>query len=219
MIGFERHSPSVVADECGPDPESIQRKEACVGKLIYLMNVSLDGFVDAPGQGPDWVPIDEELHRWFNEQERGTAAAIYGRRLYEVMAAYWPTAESEADATEVELEYARLWNAQRRVVFSRTLDHVEWNSRLAIGDPADELARLRAELYGDISVGGPTIAAAFIEQGLVDEYRLVVHPVVLGAGTPYWPEHVHRLDLDLIDTRRFGTGAVYLGYAAKRTSG
>jgi dihydrofolate reductase len=187
-----------------------------MGKLIYLMNVSLDGFIESPERRPDWVPIDDEVHGWFNEQTRHQGAEIYGRRMYEVMSAYWPHAESDPDANEVMLDYARVWNPIPKLVFSSTLDRVEWNSRLATGDPADELARLRVEVDGDIGVSGPTIAAAFIRRGLVDEFGLMVHPVVLGAGTPYWPAGVNRMDLDLVATRTFSSGAVYLSYAARR---
>jgi dihydrofolate reductase len=170
-----------------------------VGKLIYLMNVSLDGFIESPERTPDWVPIDDEVHGWFNDQTRHQGAEIYGRRMYEVM-----------------LDYARVWNATPKLVFSSTLDRVEWNSRLATGDPADELARLRSEVDGDIGVSGPTIAAAFVKRGLVDEYGLMVHPVVLGAGTPYWPAGIDRMDLELRATRTFTSGAVYLNYAVRR---
>ncbi len=161
-----------------------------MGKLIYSMNVSLDGFVDTPTHSLDWVRMDDELHAWFNDEARESDAFLYGRRLYEVMAAYWPTAESDPAATPVEIDFARIWNPKPKVVFSRTLDRVEWNSRLARGEIADELARLRTEFSGDLSVGGPTLASAFIERGLVDEYRVVVHPVAIGAGTPFFPAGV-----------------------------
>jgi dihydrofolate reductase len=185
-----------------------------VGKLIYLMNVSLDGFVETPDHNLDWTIVDDELHTWFNEQERSTDASLYGRRLYEVMAAYWPTAESDPAATGPMLDFARIWNAKPRIVFSRTLRSVDFNSRLATGDVGEELARLKIEFAGDLEVGGPTLAAQFIERGLVDEYRLVVHPVVLGAGTPFFPPLDHPIGLRLTDTHRFASGAVYLGYAA-----
>ncbi len=187
-----------------------------MGKLIYSMNVSLDGFVDTPDHDLDWALVDEELHGWWNDEIRTVDAEIYGRRMYEVMSAYWPTAQSDPSATEVTLDFARIWNAHPKVVFSRTLERVEWNSRLVSGDVGDELQKLRAEFLGDLTVSGPTTAAAFIERGLVDEYRLAVHPVVIGAGTPFWPVGVERIGLELLETRTFSSGVVYLGYAARR---
>jgi dihydrofolate reductase len=187
-----------------------------MGKLIYLMNVSLDGYVETVDHGLEWTRVDEELHGWFNDQERALDAVLYGRRLYEVMNAYWPTAGSDPTATEVEREYARIWNAHPKIVFSTTLESVGSTSRLVAGDVGEELAKLKAEFAGDLGVGGPTLAAQFIQRGLVDEYRLVVHPVVLGAGTPYLPPLPSPIDLELIETRTFASGAVYLGYQARR---
>ena len=128
------------------------------------------------------------------------------------MAAYWPTGETDPDSTETMREFARIWNAVPRFVFSTTLDAVQWNSRLVRGDVGEVLARIREEFDGDLEVGGPTLAAEFIRRGLVDEYRLVVHPAVLGAGTPYFPPLDEPLRLRLVDTRRFASGAVYLRY-------
>ena len=187
-----------------------------MGKLIYLFNVSLDGFVETVDRSLDWAIVDDELHTWFNEQERTLEASLYGRRLYEVMAAYWPTAESDPEATEPMREFARIWNATPKIVFSTTLDSVGPGCRLVAGDVGDRLAELRSEFPGDLEVGGPTLASAFIERGLVDEYRIVVHPVVLGAGTPFFPALKDRVDLRLLETRTFGSGVVYLGYETVR---
>jgi dihydrofolate reductase len=176
------------------------------------MNVSLDGYVETLDHGLDWTRVDDELHAWFNDHERKADAFLYGRRLYEVMAAHWPTAEADPAATPVTLEYARIWNPKPKFVFSSTLQSVGSNSRLATGDVGDELARIRAEFSGELHVAGPTLAAAFIRRGLVDQFGLVVHPVVLGAGTPYFPAGTPPLDLRLLDTRRFASGVVYLRY-------
>jgi dihydrofolate reductase len=185
-----------------------------VGKLIYMLNVSLDGYVETPDHSLDWTIVDDELHAWFNDQTRQLDASLYGRGLYELMAAYWPTAESDPSTTETEREFGRLWNAMPKIVFSSTLESVEWNSRLVRGDVGEELARLRTEFDGDLDVGGATLASAFIRRGLVDEYRLVVHPVVLGAGTPFWPRLDAPIRLRLTETRRFESGVLYLGYTA-----
>jgi dihydrofolate reductase len=185
-----------------------------MGKLIYMLNVSLDGYVETPDHSLDWAVVDDELHSWFNDQTRAMDASLYGRGLYELMAAYWPTAESDPSTTETEREFARLWNAMPKIVFSSTLESVEWNSRLVRGDVGEELARLRTEFDGDLDVGGATLASAFIRRGLVDEYRLVVHPVILGGGTPFWPKLDAPIRLRLTETRRFESGVLYLGYTA-----
>lgn len=185
-----------------------------MGKLIYSMNVSLDGFVETPDHRLDWTVIDDEIHSWWNDEVRRADAFLYGRRLYEVMTAYWPTAESDPAATPAMVDFARIWNPKPKIVFSRTLETVDGNSRLVRGDVGDELAKLRAEFDGDLDVGGPTLAAAFIERRLVDEYRLVIHPVILGAGTPFFPRLDRPLRLRLQETYTFASGAVCLGYAA-----
>lgn len=184
-----------------------------MGKLIYLMNVSLDGYIETPDHGLDWTTVDDELHTWFNDQSRQAAAFLYGRRLYETMAAYWPTAEADPAATKPMLEFARIWNEKPKIVFSSTLTSVRWNSRLARGDIGEELARLKTEFAGDLQVGGPTLAAAFIQRGLVDEYRRVIHPVILGAGTPFFPRLERPIRLRPTETRKFQSGAIYQGYA------
>lgn len=187
-----------------------------MGKLIYTFNVSLDGFVETVDHRLDWAVVDDELLTWFNDLSRSLDASLYGRRLYDVMAAYWPTAESDPAATEPEREFARIWNATPKIVFSTTLDAVGPNCRLVSGDVGDRLTELRSEFTGDLEVGGPTLASAFIERGLVDEYGLVVHPVVLGAGTPLFPALRDHIGLRLLETRTFGSGVVYLGYETVR---
>jgi dihydrofolate reductase len=187
-----------------------------MGKVVYMMNVSLDGFVETPDRSLDWTKVDDELHTWFNDRTREADVAVYGRRLWEVMAAYWPTGEADPISTEPMREFARIWNATPKVVFSHELESVEHGARLVRGDVGEELAKLQREFDGEIDVGGPTLAAQFIERGLVDEYRLIVHPVVLGAGTPFFPPGVSRFDLRTIESRAFASGAMYLGYEAVR---
>jgi dihydrofolate reductase len=186
-----------------------------MGKLIYMMNVSLDGYVETPEHSLDWTKVDEELLGWFNDRTREVDASLYGRRMYELMAAYWPTAESDPSATEAMREFARIWNPMPKIVFSSTLTTVEWNSRLVRGDVEAELARLRTEFDGDLDLGGARLAAEFIRRGLVDEYRLLVHPVVLGAGTPFFPPLESPIRLRLEETRTFDSGVLYLGYTTR----
>lgn len=178
------------------------------------MMVSLDGFVATPEGSLDFHVIDEEIHRFANEQARGTAVQLYGRRLYETMAAFWPTADADPAAPDYVVEFAGIWRATPKIVFSTTLEQVGWNSRLVRADAAGEIARLRAETDGEISIGGPTLAAAALRAGLVDEVRPFVHPVAIGAGRPFLPAFDGRLGLRLLETRRFGSGVVYLRYEA-----
>jgi dihydrofolate reductase len=186
-----------------------------MGKLIYSMNVSLDGYVATPDGGLDWSIVDEELHAWWNDQVREEAASLYGRRLYETMV-YWQTAESDPDLPDVMRDFARAWKATPKIVFSTTLDHVIDGCRLIRTDPVQALASLRDEFDGDLSVGGPTLASVFVRAGLVDEYRLVVNPVVLGAGIPFFPPLEQRIGLKLLETKQFSSGAQLLAYAAVR---
>jgi dihydrofolate reductase len=183
-----------------------------VGKLIYLLNVSLDGYVETPERSLEWTTVDEELHYWFNEQQRLVDATLYGRRIYELMSAHWPTGDVDPDATPAMREYAVVWKETPKIVFSSSLERVEGNSRLVRGGVAEELAALRREFSGDMNVAGATLAGSFIRAGLVDEYRLVTHPVAIGAGTPYFPKLDSDLRLSLEETHRFSSGVVYSRY-------
>lgn len=187
-----------------------------MGRLVYSMSVSLDGFVETPSRSLDWVLVDEELHSFFNDEARAMSTFLYGRRMYELMTEYWPTAERDPSASPAMIEFARIWKDKPKIVFSRSLDRVEWNSRLVRDDAAEEVARLKVQPGFDMDVGGPTTAATLIRLGLVDEYRLFVHPVILGAGTPFFPPLDERVGLSLLETRTFGSGVVYLRYELAR---
>ena len=182
-----------------------------MGKLIYSMGVSLDGFIAGPEGEIDWSAPDDELHRFHNEQAMGLGAHLCGRRLYEVMT-YWETVDETASAPDHELEFARIWQQLPKVVFSTTLDRVEGNARLVKEGVAEEVTALKEEAGKDLAVGGAGLAATLIELGLVDEYLLFVSPVVLGAGTPFFPALDERIDLELLETRTFGSKTVYLRY-------
>jgi dihydrofolate reductase len=180
-------------------------------QVIYSMGVSLDGFIAGPGGEIDWSAPDEELHRFHNEQTRELGAHLCGRRLYEEMA-YWETAAEDPSIGETEREFARIWQDLPKIVFSSTLESVEGNARLAQGGVAEEVAKLKEQPGKDVSVGGAGLAAALIELGLVDEFRLFVSPVVLGAGTPYFPALADRINLERVETRTFGSRVVHLRY-------
>ena len=177
--------------------------------MIYSIGVSLDGFVAGPNGEIDWSAPDEELHRSHNEQTKELGVELCGRRLYEVML---PWESDDPSAGEPEREFARLWQNLPKIVFSTTLDRVEGNARLASGDPAEEVARLRAEPGGDLAVGGAHLAATFARLGLIDEYRVFVSPVILGGGTPFFPSLDEPVGLDLVETRTFGSRVVYARY-------
>jgi dihydrofolate reductase len=182
-----------------------------MANVIYSMGVSLDGFIAGPGGELDWSVPDEELHRFHNEQTRALGAHLIGRRLYEVMR-YWDTADQNPSAAPYELEFAQIWQRLPKIVFSTTLHAVEGNARLATAGVADEVAALKDRQGKDVGVGGAGLASTLVALDLVDEYRLFVSPVVLGAGTPLFPARAERLDLELLETRTFGSRVVYLRY-------
>jgi dihydrofolate reductase len=186
-------------------------RRTVMGKLIYSMGVSLDGFIAGPGGEIDWSAPDEELHRFHNEQTRELGAHLCGRRLYEVML-YWETADEDPSLSETETEFARIWQDLPKIVFSRTLDKVEGSARLATDGVAVEVAKLREQPGRDLAVGGAGLASTLTKLGLIDEYRLFVSPVVLGGGTPYFPAVDERIDLELVETRTFGSRVVYVRY-------
>jgi dihydrofolate reductase len=180
-------------------------------KLVYGFLTSLDGYIESPEREIDWVRVEPEFHRFANEQERRFAANLYGRRLYEVMS-YWQTAEEDASLPDYEHEYARIWKATPKVVFSRTLESVGENARLVREDAAKEVRRLKAEPGGDLNVGGAELAASLMPLGLIDEYQLYVQPILLGGGTPMFPPLKERVGLRLMESRTFASGVVFLRY-------
>jgi dihydrofolate reductase len=178
--------------------------------LIYSMSVSLDGHIAGPDGTIDWSAPDEELLRFHIEQTRELTGYLSGRGLYEAML-MWETAEQTL-TEPLQLEFAPIWRAIPKVVFSTTLTAVEGNARLARSDVADEAAELKNQPgTGIVSVGGAKLAASLAEKDLIDEYRLFVSPVVLGGGTSYFPPLPKRLDLELIETQNFSQ-VVYLRY-------
>lgn len=187
-----------------------------MGKLIYGFNVSADGYI-ADAQGNiDWSDPSDELHQYWNDFERETAVSIYGRRLYELMSAYWPTAEEAPDATPLIVDFARVWCAMPKVVFSRTLESVEWNSRLERGDPVEVVTKLKADTDGQMEVAGATLAAPIVQAGLVDEFRIVIAPTLVGGGTPFFPTLPSWVSLRLLENRTFPGGTVLLRYETTR---
>jgi len=183
-----------------------------MGKVIYSLSVSLDGYVESPDGGINWTSPDDELHAFFNDETRATRTLLHGRRTYELMASYWPTADQDPSAPATQADFARIWRETPKVVFSRTLEAVAWNSRLVREGAGEEVARLKGQPGNDMMVGGANLASTLIGLDLVDEYRLFVRPIVLGGGKPYFPRLDRPLDLRLVETRTFGGGVVYLRY-------
>ncbi len=181
-------------------------------KVIYLMNVSLDGYVEGPDGKFAWSHPDEEVHRFHNGIARGMGAFLYGRRMYETMAG-WQDVGEDGSVPDHILEFARIWKSKPKLVFSTTLPRVGENCRLVRGDVAAEVKALKAQADGDLGVSGPGLAAALARQGLVDEYQMVVFPVMVGGGKPFFPRLGKELPLKLLETRGFTCGAVYLRYA------
>ncbi|MEU1181881.1 dihydrofolate reductase family protein [Streptomyces sp. NPDC005820] len=184
--------------------------------VTYSMNVSLDGYIVGPDGGFDWTVPDEEVFRFWIDEIRDVGVHLLGRRLYETML-YWETADQDRPLDDSELEWAALWNPLPKVVFSNTLTSVQGHARLASGGLAEEIERLRAEPgEGDIAIGGATLAAEAGAAGLIDEYRAVVYPVLVGGGISFFPRRERRVDLELVETRIFSSGVVYLRHRVAR---
>ena len=179
-------------------------------KLVYSTSLSLDGYIDSAAGDPGWVVPDEELHRHFNDVEREVDTLLYGRRMYELMVAYWPTADQHPSAPSFIVEYARLWKPVLKVVFSSTLDSVEWNSRLVRGDPVAEVARLKAQPGRSLGVGGLVLASTLASAGLIDEYRFYYVPILLGSGKAAFSHIQDRVPLKPVESRAFSSGTVLL---------
>ena len=186
-----------------------------MGRLVYGAIASLDGYVrDADGSFA-WAEPDEEVHAFVNERERAVGTYLYGRGMYETMAG-WETDPALAEASPVMAEYANVWRAADKIVYSTTLDAVTTGrTRLERAFDADAVARLKEKAPADLAVAGPTLAAEALGAGLVDELHLYVVPIVVGGGLPALPDGL-RLDLELLEEHRFAGGVVFLRYAARR---
>ncbi|MFJ4536836.1 dihydrofolate reductase family protein [Streptomyces tibetensis] len=177
--------------------------------VTYSMSTSLDGYIVGPDGGFNWSVPDEEVFRFWIDEIRGVGVHLLGRRLYETML-YWETADQDQSLDDSQLEWTALWKPLPKVVFSRTLSTVQGNARLLSGGLAAEIERLRAEpVEGEVAIGGATLAAEAAASDLIDEYRTMVYPVLIGGGIPFFPQHERRVDLELVESRTFGSGVVY----------
>ena len=180
--------------------------------VTYSMSMSLDGYIVGPDGSFNWTPLDPEVFRFWIDEIREVGVHLMGRRLYETML-YWETADEDPSLGDAELEWAALWKPLPKVVFSTTLSAVQGNARLVSGGLAAEIERLRAEPGdGEIAIGGATLADQAAALDLIDEYRVVVYPVLVGGGIPYFSQRERRVDLELVETRTFSSNVVYLRY-------
>jgi dihydrofolate reductase len=180
-------------------------------RIIGWMSVSVDGFFEGPDGGIEWGLVDDELHQHLNDALRGMSAFLEGRVTYELMEGFWPTADQAPDSTPVMVDFAGIWRDMPKMVYSRTLEQAGPSATIVREVVPEDVRALKAQPGGDMVLGGAVLAAAFEEHGLVDEYRLYVHPVVLGRGRPMFPPD-RRIHLRLIETTRFGNGVVMLRY-------
>ncbi|WP_434994731.1 dihydrofolate reductase family protein [Arthrobacter sp. Ld5] len=185
--------------------------------VTYSMGVSLDGYIVGPDDGFDFTMPDEEVFRSAIDELRGVGVHLLGRRLYETML-YWEGVDLDPSADEPDREWTALWKRVPKVVFSHSLSAVRGtNTRLASASLADEIARWRADpAEGDIAIGGAALAEEAAALDLIDEYRVRVHPVLVGGGRPFFPPHRRRTGLELIGSRVFGSGVVISRYRVKR---
>ena len=181
-------------------------------KIVLMMSISLDGFFEGPGGDLEWQLVDDELHQYFNDDIRTMGGFLDGRVTYELMAGFWPTADEDPTNPAPVVEFAGIWRDMPKVVYSRTLDHADWNTTIVRDVVVDDVLALKAEPGGDLMLGGANLAASFLRHDLIDELRIYVHPVVLGHGTPLFPAAADPVELRLAATRTFSSGVVLLRY-------
>jgi dihydrofolate reductase len=182
-------------------------------KIVLMLSVSLDGCFEGPNRELDWQIVDDELHTHFNEVLSEMDAFLSGRVTYELMAGFWPTADEDPASTEPMVEFAAIWREKPKIVYSRTLDHADWNTTIFRDVVPEEVLELKAQPGRDLALGGGDLAAAFMRYDLVDEYRLYVHPVLVGDGKRLFQRPDVRAGLRLIETRSFSNGVVLLHHA------
>jgi dihydrofolate reductase len=186
-------------------------------KLIYGMNLTLDGFIAAPGDDIGWSGLpSDELFQFWSDQLQATDLTLYGRKLWQTMSSHWPTGDQQPNATPAEIEFAHRWRDMSKVVFSSTIDKVDWNTRLVTGDAVAEITRLKAEDGGPMDIGGATLAGAAMRAGLIDEYVLATAPVLVGGGTPFFTALDSWVNLNLVETRTLPYGVILTRYETRR---
>ncbi|HCT75864.1 MAG TPA: deaminase [Micromonosporaceae bacterium] len=181
-------------------------------KLIYWVHESLDGHIDGPNGEFDWPVMGPELSAYAIGMNDRVDTFLYGRVVWEMMSAFWPHAESMSDH-EHDLKFAPIWRETPKIVFSRTLEKADWNARVISDNIAEEVAALKQQPGKDLLLnGGSKLAGALTEFGLIDEYQIFVHPVVLGGGKRLFLQSKERLNMQLIESRTFDSRTVLLRY-------
>jgi len=184
-----------------------------MGKIGSFTHVSLDGYFAGPNGEIDWFKTEDEEDREFSARaSRPSGTLVFGRTTYELMAGYWPTADADPASSPLVAEFARIWRDMPKVVFSRTLERADWNATVVPELVPAEIMELKAQPGGDMVLGGAELAAAFMRHDLIDEYRLYVHPVLIGRGKPLFQPSDATISLRLAGTRTFGSGVVLLCY-------
>ena len=191
-------------------------------RFVYWMNVSLDGFIEGrPGEvaelgDPEWLRIDEQLHRFFNERARAMTMAVEGRVIHDMMDPFWPDARTDASLPDYLREYGEIWTAQPKILVSRSRTAADHNTTIYGDDAIARLAELRQESEGDIGVGGADVATQLLAAGLLDELMVFTHPAVLGSGRPLFDTLLQPLLLELLEQRRFDNGVTMHRYAIRQ---
>ncbi|MGW4891430.1 dihydrofolate reductase family protein [Kitasatospora sp. NPDC004240] len=180
-----------------------------MGELIHFVHQSLDGFIEGPGGEFDWPRMGPELSAYSHELTGGDTVFLYGRVVWEMMSGYWPEAEKHSTHPH-DLAFAPVWRAAPKIVVSRTLREADWNTRVIGADVVEELTALKESGARLVLFGGSELASYLTAHRVIDEYRIFVHPVVLGGGKPVFREQDHRVGLDLVETRTFDSQVVML---------
>jgi dihydrofolate reductase len=190
-----------------------------MAKVVLFVKISLDGFFEGPNKDIGWHMVDEELHGHINEVLKTAGGFLSGRVSYEMMAGYWPNADADPASSPREKEFAGIWREMPKVVYSRTLTSAGWGTTIAREVVREEVEALKAGARGDLIVGGGDLAAEFMRQDLIDEYRIYVDPIQIGDGRRLFPPSKERVRLRLVETRTFGNGVVLLRYERLRAGG
>jgi dihydrofolate reductase len=183
-----------------------------VRKIIWMMSVSVDGYMEGPNREIDWHMVDDELHRHMNGWLARAASFLEGRVTFELMEEFSPTADQDPAAPPTIVEFAQIWRDMPKVVYSRTLERAGANATVVHGVVPAEVLALKPQPGGDLVVGGANLGAEFARHDLIDEYQLYVHPIVIGRGRPMLRPSDAKVPLRLIETHTFGNGVVMLRY-------
>lgn len=188
-----------------------------MGHVTLWMQMSLDGFAEGPDQRVHWPVVDEELCATYLDELRTADLFLYGRRTYEIMASFWPEADSDPAISPFYVEFARCWKAMSKIVFSRTLASADWNTRIISAGLVDEMIRLRARPDSHLILfGGARTASLFMKHDLIDDFRLFVHPMLLGGGIPLFPPAADTAGLRLVDVTTYGSAVIHVHYRQMR---